>query len=61
MLQHGEPGIAGIEARKHCELLAAGLGVGLPMISLQRGMSSRRKTVRVVGVTASEAETSLGV
>tara|TARA_B100001146_G_scaffold116441_1_gene102618 strand:- start:1618 stop:1917 length:300 start_codon:yes stop_codon:yes gene_type:complete len=55
------PPVDGAANSELLALLAASLGVGLPMVSLQRGMSSRRKTVRVVGVTASEAETSLGV
>ncbi len=42
-------------------LLSDSLGVERPQISLQSGMSSRRKAVRVEGVTASEAEASLGV
>ncbi len=42
-------------------LLSDSLGVERPMVSLQSGMSSRRKSVRITGVTASEARASLGV
>ncbi|MEC8997736.1 MAG: DUF167 domain-containing protein [Candidatus Thermoplasmatota archaeon] len=42
-------------------LLAEHLGVERPRVFLQSGISSRRKAVRVEGVTASEAKASLGV
>ena len=42
-------------------LLSDSLGVERPRVSLQSGMSSRRKSVRVEGVTTSEARASLGV
>ena len=43
------------------ELLSDSLGVARSRISLHSGARSRRKIIRVEGLTASEARSSLGV
>ena len=55
--QHGFTGME----YELAKVFADSLGVERPMVSLQSGMSSRRKSVRITGVTASEARASLGV
>jgi len=55
------PPLGGAANSELLALPAEVLGVERSRASLQSGKSSRRKSVRIVGVTASEARVSLGV
>ena len=55
------PPVDGAANSELLALLAERLGVERPSVFLQSGISSRRKAVRIEGVTASEAKASLGV